>query len=70
MGNKDFKLQDFLCEALNCPDELWEEFHVCYEVDISEVYTFEDFGLLTSDAGLVVKMSNGEEFQITIVQRK
>ena len=34
------------------------------------VGTFEDHGLLTSDAGLVLTMEDGSEFQLTIVQRR
>lgn len=37
---------------------------------IRSVPTFEDAGLLTRDRGLVLRMSNGAEFQLTIVQSK
>ena len=38
--------------------------------ELDGVNTFEDEGLLTRNKGLVVHMSNGDEFQITIVKSK
>lgn len=35
---------------------------------IDDVRTFEDAGLLTSNAGLVIRDAEGREFQVTIVQ--
>lgn len=35
---------------------------------IQEVSTFEEAMVLTRNAGLVVRLANGQEFQITIVQ--
>ena len=32
------------------------------------VETFEDAGVLTMNKGLVVKLPNGQEFQVTIVE--
>jgi len=37
---------------------------------VRRVQTFEDAGMLTRDRGLVVTMTDGTEFQITIVQSK
>ena len=37
---------------------------------VREVRTFEDAGILTRNRGLVVTMTDGIEFQITIVQSK
>ena len=37
---------------------------------IREVVTYEDAGVLTSNAGLVVHMNDGAEFQITIVRSR
>lgn len=34
------------------------------------IRTFEDAGVLTTDRGLVLRLSNGQEFQITIVQSR
>ena len=38
------------------------------EMEIGEASTFNDAGVMTMNAGLVVRMSNGDEFQVTIVQ--
>ena len=38
--------------------------------DIKQITTFADAGLLTSDKGLVVKMRDGSEFQVTIIRSK
>ena len=39
-------------------------------MDVRSVSSFEDALVLTSDEGIVVRLSTGEEFQITIVQSK
>ena len=36
----------------------------------SRVLTFEDAGVLTCDEGLAVRLPDGNEFQITVVQSK
>jgi len=38
--------------------------------NISEVRSFNDEGMLTSNKGLVVKLEDGSEFQLIIVKRK
>ena len=38
--------------------------------NISEVRSFDDEGMLTSNKGLVIKLKDGSEFQLTIVKRK
>ena len=38
--------------------------------NISQVRSFDDEGMLTNNKGLVVKLENGSEFQLTIVKRK
>lgn len=49
-------------------DTLWP---ILKESDnISQVRSFNDEGMLTSNKGLVVKLENGSEFQLTIVKRK
>lgn len=35
-------------------------------IDIRHTLTFQEAGLLTSDRGLVIRMSNGDEFQVSI----
>lgn len=32
--------------------------------------TFEDCGMMTRDEGFVVTLSNGDEFQVTVVQSR
>ena len=36
--------------------------------DIARIVTYSDAGMLTRDAGLVIRMTSGDEFQVTIVQ--
>ena len=36
----------------------------------SRVQTFQEAGLLTRDEGLVVRLPDGNEFQITVIQSK
>ena len=35
---------------------------------IRRIDSFEDVGMLTKDPGLVVRMNDGSEFQVTVVQ--
>jgi hypothetical protein len=37
---------------------------------IRRIETFHEVGILTSDPGLVVSMTDGSEFQITVVQSR
>ena len=36
--------------------------------DIKSIRSFEDAGVLTKNAGIVIKFKDGNEFQITIVK--
>ena len=38
--------------------------------NVRDIRTFENAGVLTSNAGLVVRMTTGEEYQITLVQSR
>ena len=38
--------------------------------EIRSILTFDEAGMLTNDKGLVVRASDGSEFQITIVQSR
>ena len=38
--------------------------------EVRNVETFQDAGLMTSAEGLVVRMEDGQEFQLTIVRSK
>jgi hypothetical protein len=37
---------------------------------IKDIYTYEQAGMLTTDRGLIVTDSDGNEFQVTIVKSK
>lgn len=39
-------------------------------ISFDSVRSYEDAGVLTTDRGLVVRLSNGQEFQITIVRSR
>ena len=45
-------------------DILWE-----YN-DNFDISTYDEVGMLTRNKGLIVKLENDEEFEITIVQRR
>jgi hypothetical protein len=36
--------------------------------EVFEIMSFENAGLMTGNAGLVIRMDDGSEFQVTIVQ--
>ena len=38
--------------------------------EVSNIKTYAEVGLLTRDSGLVLRMEDGSEFQITIKQSK
>ena len=40
------------------------------DVSISDVRSYQDAAILTSDAGFVVRLSDGNEYQITVVQSR
>lgn len=40
------------------------------ELEIRDFVTFREAGLLTSDQGLVLTLSDGSEFQITVVKSR
>lgn len=39
-------------------------------IEVSDVQTFEEAGVLTQNDGLVLRLPDGSEFQISIVQSK
>lgn len=60
-------IADALLEALNTQDP--EKFaELCEEVHSAT--SFKDAGVLTNDAGFVVRLNNGMEFQVTLVQSR
>jgi hypothetical protein len=38
--------------------------------DTSQVAPYKDSGVMTNDAGFTITMSDGTEFQVTVVQSK
>jgi len=64
--NKAFEIQDCLYELLSRIDEM----DIDSDIDSSEVCTFADAGVLTYNAGLVITLHSGDEFQLTIVRSR
>jgi hypothetical protein len=56
------KMQEYLMEALS-----WVSSE---DGEIKDFETFEAKGLLTNNSGIVLKMRNGSEFQLSIKQSK
>ena len=42
----------------------------CELAEIERISTFDEAGVLTQDAGLVITTADGSEFQLTIVQSR
>lgn len=40
------------------------------DFEVADVRSFESAGLLTTNDGIVVKMSDGSEFQLTVVKSR
>ena len=55
------QLQDYLVEALD---------EIEIENEPITTITYQEAGVLTYDAGLIVSTHGGEEFQLTLVQSK
>jgi hypothetical protein len=58
----DRDMESMLSEILECAET--EDLEGC------RVSTFDEAGLLTGNRGLVVRLADGEEFQLTIVQSR
>ena len=58
----EFKMQEYIREAL--------EGHVDLGDSVKRVETLEEAGILTRNAGLVIRMNNGSTFQITVVKSR
>lgn len=48
-------------------DEVSEDFN---NQTVASVHTYREVGMLTDDAGLVVRMVDGSEFQLTVVKSR
>ena len=68
MNEKEF--ENVLLESLSLTDADPESvgFDSKMEGFISDLSTFEDAGVMTMNKGLVVRLADGSEFQVTIVQ--
>ena len=61
------KFEQMLLDAL---DSASAELGTETGLNDARVSTFEDVGMLTRNRGLVVRLQNGAEFQLTIVQSR
>ena len=62
---KDVYTEEQMQEAL----EQWvEEADRNMDSEVKEVSTFAEEGLMTMDKGVVIKMRNGQEFQVSVVE--
>ena len=68
MDERDFC--DELAEILESSDS--DEGHHGFEDagGIASVVSFERAGLLTSNEGIIVRLADGSEFQVTVVMRE
>ncbi|MBE0567937.1 MAG: hypothetical protein IH621_18430 [Krumholzibacteria bacterium] len=58
--------------AATCDDPLTEYLAAPADDDVcvSDAVSYSEAGVLTHDAGFVLRMSNGTEFQVTIVRSR
>ena len=69
-GQEEISERDFE-GALSCLlEEEPLEFDLDTDTGVDSVRTFEDAGVLTNNRGLVIRMSDGAEFQLTIVRSR
>lgn len=61
-------LAEGVTEVLACGDYDDEDGEGGDAPSLGSVSTYQDAGVLTSDAGLVLRMSDGSEFQLTLVR--
>ena len=64
-----FDLEEAIQEALLERDENHSDLHG-EEPVFARIVTYADAGVLTRDAGLVIRAADGSEFQVTIVQTR
>lgn len=56
--NAELKMVEFIRQLLDSTDE----------IGVARLDTFEEAGMLTHNEGLVLRLDDGSEFQITVVQ--
>lgn len=59
-----------MTDLVNSSDAEHNGFYGYESLESSRTATFREHGLLTNNSGLVVKLADGSEFQITIVRSK
>ena len=69
MDEKDFEtgLAEILEQVGDLDAQVYSEIT---DVGIEYVRKYEDVGMLTNNKGVIVKMKDGSEFQMTIVQSR
>jgi hypothetical protein len=55
----------YLVDLIELDDQPWSD-----DGDKPTVRSFEDAGVLTTNAGLVLRAPNGREFQVTVVRSR
>jgi hypothetical protein len=58
-------IANFLIDLIELDDQPWSD-----DGDKPRVRSFVDAGLLTRDAGLVLRAPDGQEFQITVLRSR
>jgi hypothetical protein len=58
-------IADYLVDLIELDDQPWSD-----DGDKPTVRSFEDAGVLTSNAGLVLRAPDGQEYQISVVRSR
>ena len=58
-------IADYLVDLIEQDDQPWSD-----DGDKPTVRSFEDAGVMTSNAGLVLRAPDGQEFQISVVKSR
>lgn len=60
-----------IAEALRTALDIQEPEHIKELIEeVRSAESFQDAGILTQDAGFVLRLKNGMEFQVTLVQSR
>ncbi len=72
MTTTDRMMQDSLREALIdiADGDLTTDGSIDVAVGGADIATFEEAGVMTNNAGLVIRTTDGTEFQVTIVRSR
>lgn len=65
---EDWEMQDALIGLIQ--DEAMSDYFTQGGGDVRSVETFKDAEVLTNNAGIVLRLMDGSEFQITIVRSR